>query len=81
MELIKFIQSFASPFWDSFFIQVTWLGEGHFFMILFALCLWCVNKEFGYRMGFAFFERYLEFSPEKYVSSPAAFWTNGYSHS
>ncbi|MEK4059720.1 MULTISPECIES: phosphatase PAP2 family protein [Paenibacillus] len=55
MELIKFIQSFASPFWDSFFIQVTWLGEGHFFMILFALCLWCVNKEFGYRMGFAFF--------------------------
>lgn len=55
MEIVKFIQSFASPFWDRFFIQATRIGDDGFFVILFALFFWCISKDFGYRMGFAFY--------------------------
>lgn len=55
MEIIQFIQSFSNPFLDKFFIWVTFLGEDSFFTILFALVFWCIDKEFGYKMGFAFY--------------------------
>lgn len=53
-EIIKYIQSFANPFLDKFFILATIMGEEYFFMVATAIIFWCIDKEFGYRMGFAY---------------------------
>lgn len=52
--IIKFIQSFANPFLDKFFILATMMGEETFFMLAAVLIYWCVDKDFGYRLGFAY---------------------------
>lgn len=54
MELIKFIQSFSNPFLDAFFQLVTMMGEDTFFFLIMTLFFWCVNKEMGYKLGFAY---------------------------
>lgn len=54
MDIIKFIQSFSSPFLDDFFELVTMMGEDIFFLLVVTLILWCKNKEFGYKLGFAY---------------------------
>lgn len=54
MEVIKFIQSFHNPFFDQLFQLITMLGEDYFFMAAVALIFWCINKRFGYRLGFAY---------------------------
>lgn len=54
MEVIRFIQSFASPFWDKFFVIVTMLGEEYFYIFALALVFWCVDKRYGYKLSFAF---------------------------
>lgn len=54
MELIRLIQSFSSPFLDNFFELVTMMGEDIFFLLVMTLFFWCINKEFGYKLGFAF---------------------------
>jgi membrane-associated phospholipid phosphatase len=51
---IYFFQSFSSPFLDSFFQGITVLGEEYFFMAVVALVFWCINKPFGYRLGFTY---------------------------
>jgi len=52
-EIIKFIQSTTSPFLDGFFQLVTITGEENFYIIAAAIIFWCVNKKFGYKLGFA----------------------------
>lgn len=54
MEFIRFVQSFHNPLLDSLFTWITMLGEETFFMLFLSLVFWCINKEFGYRMGFAY---------------------------
>ena len=53
IEIIKFIQSMISPFWDVFFQIVTMTGEEYFYILAAAIIFWCVNKKFGYKLGFA----------------------------
>jgi len=53
IEIIKSIQSMISPFWDVFFQLVTMTGEEYFYIIAAAIIFWCVNKKFGYKLGFA----------------------------
>ena len=53
LEIIKSIQSIASPFWDAFFQIVTMTGEQYFYIVAAAIIFWCVNKNFGYKLGFA----------------------------
>lgn len=53
-EIIKYIQSFANPTLDKLFVFITIMGEETFFMIVELVIFWCVDKEFGYRMGFTF---------------------------
>ena len=53
IEIIKFIQSMISPFWDTFFQIVTMTGEEYFYIFAAAIIFWCVNKKFGYKLGFA----------------------------
>lgn len=54
MEVIKYLQSFASPFWDKFFIGATLFGEVYFAVPAMALIFWCFEKDWGYRLGFAY---------------------------
>ncbi len=54
MEIIKFIQSFTSPFLDGFFQTVTMLGEEYFYIVILALVFWCIDKRYGYKLSFAF---------------------------
>lgn len=53
IEIIKQIQSIMSPFWDFFFQIVTMTGEEQFYILAAAIVFWCVNKKFGYKLGFA----------------------------
>ncbi|MCJ7691346.1 MAG: phosphatase PAP2 family protein [Clostridiaceae bacterium] len=53
LEIIKFIQTIISPFWDVFFQIVTMTGEAYFYIIVVAIIFWCLSKEFGYKLGFA----------------------------
>jgi len=53
IEIIKFVQSIISPFWDMFFQIVTMTGEEYFYILAAAIIFWCVNKKFGYKLGFA----------------------------
>ena len=50
---IRWIQSFSNPFLDVAFQLITMLGETMFSLIVVAWIFWCVDKDFGYRMGFA----------------------------
>ena len=52
MELIKFIQSFSSPFLDILFQLITMLGEDTFFILVTAVIYWCIDKKLGYKLGF-----------------------------
>ena len=52
-EIIKIIQSIISPFWDVFFEVVTMTGEEYFYILVAAIIFWCLNKKFGYKLGFA----------------------------
>lgn len=52
-EIIKFIQSFSNPFLDNLFQAITMMGEEYFFVIALTLIYWCVDKKFGYKLGFA----------------------------
>ena len=54
MEIIKFIQTFSSPFLDNFFQTVTMLGEEYFYIVLLSLVFWCIDKRYGYKLSFAF---------------------------
>lgn len=54
MEAIKFIQSFSNPFLDLFFQGVTMIGEDVFLIVAITLIYWCINKKFGYRLGFTY---------------------------
>ena len=53
IEIIKFIQSITSPFLDILFQIVSMTGEEYFYIIAAAIIFWCVNKKFGYKLGFA----------------------------
>ena len=53
IEIIKYIQSMISPFGDIFFQLVTMTGEEYFYILAAAIIFWCVNKKFGYKLGFA----------------------------
>ena len=52
---IRFLQSFASPFLDKFFILVTMTGEEMFFILFIAIVFWCVNETLDYSIAFSYF--------------------------
>ena len=47
-EIIRAIQSVASPALDAVFQIITVIGEELFLLPVAALLFWCVNKELGY---------------------------------
>lgn len=53
MEIIKLVQSISNPFLDVVFQLITMMGEDIFFMLVTAVIYWCIDKELGYKLGFA----------------------------
>ena len=49
-EMLRFVQSFASPVLDPVFIGFTLLGSEEFFMIALGALYWCVDKRRGFAM-------------------------------
>lgn len=54
MEIIKLVQSFSNPFLDRLFQIITMIGEDYFFIIAITFVFWCINKNFGYKLGFTY---------------------------
>lgn len=52
IEIIKIIQSFANPILDKIANGITMMGEEAFFIVIIAVMFWCIDKKFGYRLGF-----------------------------
>ena len=47
VEIIKFIQSFGSPFMDKVFELITMTAEEYFLIIILVIIYWCINKKAG----------------------------------
>jgi membrane-associated phospholipid phosphatase len=54
MEILHFLQSIRTDFLNQLFIVFTMLGEETFFMAVVCLVYWCLDKRFGYKIGFAY---------------------------
>jgi len=55
LQIILWVQSFASPVLDRFFQAVTLLGEEMFMLVFFTLFYWVVDKDFARRIATVFF--------------------------
>ena len=51
-NIIVSIQTVHNPALDGFFNAVTFLGEPEFFLILFPLIIWSINKSVGQRLAY-----------------------------
>lgn len=51
MEVIRFVQSFHTPLFDSLAQAITMVGEDTFFIILALVIIWCINKKEGWHLG------------------------------
>lgn len=54
MEMLKWIQSIRTPFLTELFESITILAEEYVAIAVFCIVFWCVNKKWGYRIGFAY---------------------------
>lgn len=54
LEIIKFIQQIANPFWDVFFIIISAMSEEFIIIALLGLLYWCMDKRLGYKIGFLY---------------------------
>lgn len=52
IELIRTIQTFRTPFLDSLFQAITITGEESFFIVVICIFIWCIDKRFGFKLGF-----------------------------
>lgn len=48
MQFLYWLESIRTPFWDSFFSAITYLGSETLFIVLAIVVFWCVNKHTGY---------------------------------
>jgi undecaprenyl-diphosphatase len=50
MELLRALAAVRTPFWNTVFGYLTYLGEQTVFMAVGLIVLWCVDKKWGYRL-------------------------------
>ncbi len=55
MEFLYMLEKIRNPFLDVFFQFITEFGYELIALGVICVFFWCVNKNFGYEMGFAFF--------------------------
>ncbi len=53
-EIMEFVVSLRNPVLDFIFTLITMIGEDIFFILVVAWFYWCLDKDFGYRLGFAY---------------------------
>lgn len=51
LEFYQLIQGFHNPFWDGFFILLSFIGSTPVYILLFAVLFWNIDKRFGFRLG------------------------------
>ena len=74
LEMLKWIQSMRNPWLDHMFTSITVLGEDYFAITVLCIILWCVNKKFGYAIGFAYLSSWiLNFSIKQIFQVPRPF--------
>lgn len=62
MSAILWVQQFAGPGLDRFFLLVTAMGSQEFYMVVIPLVYWCLDRRVGVRLGFVWlFSVYLNF--------------------
>ena len=54
LKMLEWIQTIRNPVLDHMFVWITVLGEEYFAIGVLCLILWCVNKQLGYAVGFAY---------------------------
>lgn len=55
MDVILWLQRFANPALDTFFLAVTRLGSEEVYAAIVAFVYWCVNRRLGFRLGLLVF--------------------------
>ena len=55
MEFLYFLESIRNSFLDVFFSTITYIGDEIFALALICIIFWCLNKNYGYKLGFSFF--------------------------
>lgn len=51
LEFYQLIQGWHNPFWDGFFIFLSFSGSEPVYIFLFAVLFWNIDKRFGFRLG------------------------------
>lgn len=59
LNMLEQIQALRVPVLDHVFVWITMLGEEYFAIGVLCLILWCVNKRFGYAIGFAYLTSFI----------------------
>ena len=54
LNFIVMVQQIDTPLFDSFFRDITSLGDESFYLLLFPFLLWCVDFHLGIRVGIIF---------------------------
>lgn len=74
LEMLKWIQTMRNPALDHVFTWITILGEEYFAIAVLCIILWCVNKKFGYVIGFAYLTSWIfNFSLKEIFHVPRPF--------
>lgn len=55
MKYLHLLESLRNPIFDAFFEIITELGFELIALSAICIIFWCINKNFGYKMGFAYF--------------------------
>lgn len=53
LEILRWIQQFANPFWDFFFETLSFLGEPLILVSIFCYIYWCLDKKRGLFLGYS----------------------------
>ncbi|MCY6959143.1 phosphatase PAP2 family protein [Clostridium brassicae] len=78
IQIIRYFQSFSNPILDKLAEFITMMGEEYFFILVIAIIFWCVNKKFGYRLGFTLiFSMIFNGGIKEALKVPRVFGTEG----
>ena len=55
MDFLRMLEGIRNPFFDAVFQFITYFGEQVLATAMICFIFWCVDKNFGYKIGFSFF--------------------------
>lgn len=76
LAFITWLQT-TYPQFEGFFLFITNFGNEEFYLLLFPLIFWCINKELGKRVGYVFlFTVFLNAIFKQAFRGPRPFWVD-----